>query len=116
MVNSRTMTENAVREQISQLRQRAESIRERFDDKARRPVVIEFAGMPKAGKTSIVNEINRFLKRCGFRTKLIVEKASICPIRDKKDAAFNVWTLCQTLAELLADTQSPPSANDPEIV
>lgn len=111
-----TMVNAEVRRQMTELRERAESIRSRFDDKARRPVVLEFAGMPKAGKTTIVTEIHRFLKRCGFRTKLIVEKASICPIRDKKDAAFNVWTSCQTLSELLADTQSPPIGLDPDIV
>lgn len=102
--------------QVIELKKRADDIRSRFDESARRPIVIEFAGMPKAGKTTVVNEIHRFLKRCGFKTKMIGEKASICPIRDKKDASFNIWTVCQTLSDLLVDTQSPPGAGDPEIV
>ncbi|OYW72032.1 MAG: hypothetical protein B7Z37_26020, partial [Verrucomicrobia bacterium 12-59-8] len=102
--------------EIIELKARAEEVRSRFDKDARRPIVIEFAGMPKAGKTTIVNEIHRFLKRCGFKAKMIGEKASICPIRDKKDSSFNIWTVCQTLSELLVDTQSPPTASDPEIV
>ncbi|MGV3659120.1 MAG: hypothetical protein ACO1TE_03020 [Prosthecobacter sp.] len=102
--------------EITELKARAEEIRSRFDKDARRPIVIEFAGMPKAGKTTIVNEIHRFLKRCGFKAKMIGEKASICPIRDKKDSSFNIWTVCQTLSELLVDTQSPPNSGDPEIV
>ena len=110
------MSSDKTEKQVIDLKLRAEAIRERFDGNARRPVVIEFAGMPKASKTTIVNEIHRFLKRCGFRTKVIVEKASVCPIRDKKDASFNMWTMSQTLCELLVDTQSPPSVTEPEVV
>jgi len=110
------MRNSEVDQQVAELKVRADSIRSRFDENARRPVVIEFAGMPKAGKTTIVNEIHRFLKRCGFRAKIITEKAAICAIRDKKDMSFNVWTVFQTLSELLVDTQSPPSGADPEVV
>ncbi len=110
------MIKSTANHDVAELKTRADDIRARFDENARRPVVIEFAGMPKAGKTTIVNEIHRFLKRCGFRTKVIAEKASICPVRDKKDASFNIWTVCQTLSDLLVDTQSPPHAGDPEIV
>ena len=110
------MAKPNVNHEVVELKARADDIRARFDENARRPIVIEFAGMPKAGKTTIVNEIHRFLKRCGFRTKMIGEKASICPIRDKKDASFNIWTVCQTLSDLLVDTQSPAHAGDPEIV
>lgn len=99
----------------SELQQRAEEIRARFKN-ARRPFVIEFSGSPKAGKTTIVNQIAGFLKRCGFRTKIVVERAGICPIRDKKDAAFNIWTLCHSLAALLEDTQEPAAPNDPDIL
>jgi predicted NUDIX family phosphoesterase/thymidylate kinase len=95
---------------------RAEEIRSRFTQNARRPIVLEFAGSPKAGKTTVVNQIAAFLKRCGFRTKIVVERASICPIRDKRDFAFNVWTACQSLAALLEDTQEPPAPNDPQVL
>jgi predicted NUDIX family phosphoesterase/predicted ATPase len=95
---------------------RAEGICEKFKTAARRPIVIEFSGSPKAGKTTIVNQIAGFLKRCGFRVKVVVERAGICPIRDKKDSTFNIWTLCHSLAALLEDTQEPPAPNDPDIL
>ena len=69
---------------------RAEKAAERMHS-ARRPIVFEFAGVPKAGKTSTLNALQLFLKRCGFRVEVVVESASISPIRDKTDFNFNVW-------------------------
>lgn len=77
---------------------------------ARKPIVIEFAGVPKAGKSTTLANVQTFLKRCGFRTDVVVERASVCPIRDKKHANFNVWTACTTLA------QNPPREGDPQIL
>lgn len=81
---------------------------------SRQPVVLEFAGVPKAGKTTTLTHVERFLKLCGFRVKTVVERASVCPIRDKKSATFNVWTACTTLAQVLEHTQAPPRPNDPD--
>jgi len=78
--------------------------------------VIEFAGLPKAGKTTAVNQLYSFLKRCGFGVKVVVERASVCPIRDKRHATFNIWTAATTLAQLLEYTQDPPRPDDPDIV
>ena len=99
----------------SALQKRAEAARTRFNG-ARRPVVLEFAGVPKAGKTTTLNQIQTFLKRCGFRVEVVVERASICPIRDKKHANFNVWTACTTLAQILQKTQTPAQPGDPDIL
>jgi predicted NUDIX family phosphoesterase/predicted ATPase len=98
------------------LQLRAETASAKFKQKARRPIVIEFAGMPKAGKTTTLNAIHGFLKRCGFRVETVIERASVCPIRDKKHFNFNIWTACTSLAQLLEKTQEPPSAADPEIL
>lgn len=46
----------------------------------------------------------------------VVERASVCPIKDKKSANFNVWTACTTLAHLLEKTQDPPRIEDPQIL
>ena len=100
----------------SSLQCRAERAAEQFDDKARSPIVIEFAGVPKAGKTTTLTHVQSFLKRCGFRTDVVVERASVCPIRDKKHANFNVWTACTTLAQILEKTQNPPRPDDPQIL
>jgi predicted NUDIX family phosphoesterase len=99
----------------STLQRRAECAAERFGS-ARRPMVIEFAGVPKAGKTSTISSIQSFLKRCGFRVEVVVERASVCPIRDKKHFNFNIWTACTTLAQILEKTQNPPRPDDPHIL
>jgi predicted NUDIX family phosphoesterase len=99
----------------SELQRRAEEILQRFD-LARRPIVLEFSGTPKAGKTTTITQIQAFLKRCGFRVKVVVERASVCPIRDKKHSNFNVWTACTTLAQILESTQEPPGPEDPQIL
>ena len=101
---------------MSTLQCRAERAAELFAIHGRRPLVIEFAGVPKAGKTTTLANVQTFLKRCGFRTDVVVERASVCPIRDKKHANFNVWTACTTLAQVLEKTQNPPRADDPQIL
>ena len=99
----------------SDLQIRAEKAAERFGS-ARKPIVLEFAGVPKAGKTTTLNALQAFLKRCGFRVEIVVERASVCPILDKKHANFNVWTACTTLAQILEKTQNPPRPEDPHIL
>ena len=98
------------------LQSRAKSVSAQFAERARRPLVIEFAGVPKAGKTTTLSHVQTFLKRCGFRTEVVVERASVCPIRDKKHANFNVWTACTTLSQILEKTQNPPLSEDPQIL
>jgi predicted NUDIX family phosphoesterase/predicted ATPase len=95
---------------------RAESLAQDFKKKGRKPIVIEFAGTPKAGKTTTLSAVNAFLKRCGFKVEVVVERASVCPIRDKKHSNFNIWTACTTLAQILEKTQIPPKVDDPEIL
>ncbi len=56
------------------------------------------------------------MRRCGFRVEVVVERASVCPLRDKKHANFNVWTACTTLAQILDKTQDPPRVDDPHVL
>jgi predicted NUDIX family phosphoesterase len=67
----------------------------------RRPLVIEFCGTPKAGKTTTINALNIFLKRNDFKTVVISEMAAICPITNKTNFFFNAWTLFNSMAETL---------------
>jgi predicted NUDIX family phosphoesterase len=99
----------------SALQERAETAAARFNG-ARKPIVIEFAGVPKAGKTSTLGQIQAFLKRCGFRVEVVIERASVCPIRDKKHANFNIWTACTTLSQILEKTQTPSRPEDPHVL
>jgi len=100
----------------SKLQIRAEQAASKFAETARKPIVVEFAGVPKAGKTSTLGQVQAFFKRCGFRTEVVVERASVCPIRDKKHANFNIWTVSTTLAQILEKTQDPPRVDDPHIL
>lgn len=100
----------------SELQKRAEVALERFRSQARGPIVVEFAGLPKAGKTTTISQIHAFFKRCGFRTEVVVERASVCPIKDKKHFNFNVWTACTTLTQVLEKTQAPQRSDDPDVL
>ena len=73
---------------------------------ARRPIVIEFCGSPKAGKSSCINSLAMFLRRNEIRTTVISERGAICPIRNKFDPSFNIWAGCSglvSLSEILAN-------------
>ena len=104
----------------SLIQQRAEKLAREFKKTGRKPVVIEFAGSPKAGKTTTLSTVHAFLKRCGFKVEVVIERASVCPIRDKKHANFNIWTACTTLAQILEKTQHQhqrePHPDAPEIL
>lgn len=66
----------------------------------RRPIVIEFCGSPKSGKSSCINSLDLFLRRNNFRTKVLTERASVCPVNNKFDPYFNIWTASTAIAEL----------------
>jgi predicted NUDIX family phosphoesterase len=67
----------------------------------RRPLLIEFCGSPKAGKTTSITSLNIFLKRNGFKTRVLTERASVCPVDSKTHPFFNSWTLCAAMAEIV---------------
>lgn len=72
----------------------------------RRPIIIEFSGSPKSGKTSCISALLIFLKRNGFTVRVIQERASVCPVADKKSPMFNVWTSCTAIAEMIGYLES----------
>lgn len=99
------------------LQLRAEKAAAEFRASHRPAVVVEFAGLPKAGKTSTLGQVYSFLRRCGFRCEIVVERASVCPIMDKKHFNFNIWTACTSISQLLEKTQNPPREGiDPDIL
>lgn len=71
----------------------------------RRPLLIEFCGSPKSGKTTTITSLNIFLKRNGFKTVLLTERASICPIENKRHPFFNIWTLTSAISEILENLE-----------
>lgn len=78
----------------------------------KRPIVIEFSGSPKAGKTSCINSLELFLKRNGFKVEIVQEKASICPVSDKKSPMFNLWTACMSIAGMVGALEKRNSECD----
>lgn len=67
----------------------------------RRPLLIEFCGSPKSGKSTTINSLNIFLKRNNFKTVILSERAGICPIENKTHPFFNIWTLTSAIAEIV---------------
>jgi len=67
------------------------------------PVVVEFAGVPKAGKSTTIEIVAHFFRRMGFKVWAPTEGASKrTPYHLKRDlVAFNTWTLNYAISELL---------------
>lgn len=98
---------------IIELQTLAERVRELKElHRQRHPIVIEFSGSPKAGKTSCINSLELFLKRNGFSVKVIQERASVCPVNDKQSPMFNIWTACMSLAGMVGTLEDKKSKVD----
>lgn len=90
------------KESIKELEKLAAEILElKQERKLRRPLLIEFCGCPKSGKSTTITSLNQFLKRNEFSTTVLTERASVCPISNKKDPFFNIWTLSSAVAEII---------------
>ena len=79
---------------------RSENSANKFTMASRNPIVVGFAGVSKTGKISTFAQIQSLLKHWGFRTEVVVERASIRLIRDKKHSNFNVWTACTMIRKI----------------
>lgn len=82
------------------------------EHRQKRPIVIEFSGSPKAGKTSCINSLELFLKRNGFSVNIVQERASVCPVSDKQSPMFNLWTACMSLAGLIGTLENKKNQVD----
>jgi len=78
----------------------------------RRPIVIEFCGAPKSGKSSAIGSLDLFLRRNKFRTKVLTERAGVCPVYNKYDPYFNIWTFSSCIAELSVVLSNHPKDYD----
>lgn len=89
-------------EKIKQLESRAARLKELLDKRtADRPLIIEFSGAPKAGKTRLISILELFLKRNEIKAEVFTERASIAPIKSKAHLNFNVWVSCASLQGML---------------
>lgn len=102
---------------IEELKHIADEVRElKAVHRQKRPIVIEFSGSPKAGKTSCINSLEVFLKRNGFKVRIIQEKASVCPVSDKQSPMFNIWTACASLEGLIGTLEDKRNEVDVLII
>jgi hypothetical protein len=93
---------------IARLEKDAAKLRAQFDSGfAKRPLIIEFSGLPKAGKTRMISILELFLKRNGFKVDVFIERASIAPIRTKGHLNFNTWVSCASLQGMLEALSKP---------
>jgi hypothetical protein len=98
--NSHSSSE--IEKQKIQLRKKCEKIiAMRNSSSLKKPIIIELCGSPKSGKTSFLTSFNIFLKRNGFRTHVIDEWASKCPVSNKRNFSFNIWTTNNALNTLI---------------
>ena len=67
------------------------------------PLIVEFAGSPKAGKSTAIDIVTHFFKRTGFKVWAPTEGASKrTPHLLRRDlVAFNAWALNYAISEIL---------------
>lgn len=88
--------------QVAELERRATELKRMLEQRsAERPLIIEFSGSPKAGKTRSISVLELFLKRNGISVEVFTERASIAPIKSKGHLNFNVWVSCASLQGML---------------
>ncbi len=88
------------KEKINTYKKFAEIIKNNLYQK-KRPLIVEFAGLPKSGKTTVVNSLALFLRRNDIPCIVVKERASVCPINNKQHPDFNLWTSLTTLTNIL---------------
>jgi thymidylate kinase/predicted NUDIX family phosphoesterase len=89
-----------------ELEQKARDLFPILRRQARRPYIVELAGTPKAGKTTALHVLQRFLKDCGYQVHQMRERAADCPVAMKGHFFFNTWTTTTMLASMIESLES----------
>ena len=63
--------------------------------------IVEFAGTPRAGKTTALNGLKEYLEGRGLKVSVVEEQAGSCPLERKRHPDFNLWTASATVARML---------------
>ncbi|MFQ5852547.1 MAG: hypothetical protein ACE5JU_18455 [Candidatus Binatia bacterium] len=73
-----------------------------------KPIFLELAGLPVAGKTTTASLLVDELTKRGLRCIVVPEAAAISPLSHLKlNWQFNAWTLCQAVASILEHGARP---------
>ncbi|MBK8720145.1 MAG: hypothetical protein IPN32_36380 [Deltaproteobacteria bacterium] len=99
--SQKDMADEPARSRVDELQERATKLLSVIRRQARRPFVVELAGTPKAGKTTVISMLENFFDRCGYKVRVIREQAPACPLPMKGHFFFNTWTTTSMLGELL---------------
>lgn len=87
--------------EIAALQKRLPSFRDAIRNSAR-PLIVEFAGLPRSGKSTCITIAKHFLRRNGMAVFSPAEGASIAPefLKDQL-LHYNVWAACYALMTIL---------------
>lgn len=69
--------------------------------------VIEFMGLPKSGKTTVIRLLSHYLRRNSINCYIVFERASVCPIKGKQSLSFSIWNACSSLLKVLETSNEP---------
>jgi len=72
-----------------------------YKSQKKAPFVVEILGTPNSGKTTAIQTFEKLLKRNNVKCKIIYEAAGRCKIKNKFSPEFNLWTLNETVKQLL---------------
>jgi cytidyltransferase-like protein len=72
-----------------------------------KPLIVEIAGMPKAGKDRLIKSVEYHFRRAGYRVNTIDEGARRCPFDKSHHFEFTSWGLFSILQSLLEEVYIP---------
>lgn len=76
------------------------------------PIIIEFTGTPKSGKTTLVQNLQVLFEKAGITVNKKRETAEYNPIDDKGIEEYNLWMIM----ELMKNVSEDLSSKEPKIV
>ena len=83
--------------------------------KAVRPFIIEFTGTPRAGKTTVINNLYDFFKKAGFSTSILEEFTTSKRFKDSFDSVYAPLDMAQRnmmiADEVLEELKSESTTN-----
>jgi thymidylate kinase len=64
-------------------------------------LIVEFAGVPKSGKSSSIGVVRDYFSRNGYNVRLMAEGARICPLSRQHRVEYACWAANQVLNSIL---------------
>jgi rfaE bifunctional protein nucleotidyltransferase chain/domain len=72
-----------------------------------KPLVVEFSGMPKAGKDKLIQAIEYHFRRSAYRVRILDESARRCPFDKAHHLEYTAWGLFSILQRILEEVYMP---------